>query len=96
MLGQSEVPPGIMESTVLIQLENGSSGSGFIVVDTVNKNCFLITAKHVLFSEFSDNKNSYMKLNATKGEILSYPHNYNKSVPNTIFIDLDGLFKTGI
>lgn len=77
------IPDDNLSYPVLINLGNGSSGSGFYLREE-NK-LYLVTARHVFFNHSKDSKS--FQLIAEKAKLISYPKDL--SIKDPIIAELD-------
>jgi len=95
--GQYSIPQDLSDYTILIEFENGSSGSGFFYLDTATNYVFVVTARHVVLSEITDNQGKIIdyRLESQFGKINFYSRTPEKTTPNSLTIDFIGLNKSG-
>jgi len=78
------IPYDNLAYPVLVQLDTGSTGSGFFLNTATG--AYFVTASHVLFDEPSG------KLKAREATLLSYSKDPKETRTNTIKLDLPSLF----
>lgn len=89
-LSQSSVHQTLLSAPVLIKLNNGRTGSGFIISNTAQSKIYLITARHVL----CEVKNKSVQFKGDVAELTIYNQNPNENPENSkIKIDLINSFK---
>ncbi len=81
------IPDDNLAYPVLITLKNGNQGSGFFLY--AGNASFLVTARHVLFKEKTDDLLDF------DAEILSYPKDPNEKGKNEFTVDLRALKENG-
>jgi V8-like Glu-specific endopeptidase len=81
------IPDDNLAYPVLITLKNGSQGSGFFL--NASKATFLVTARHVLFKQKTDD------LLDSDAEILSYARDPKDTGKNEFVLDLKALKQNG-
>lgn len=86
------IPDDNLSYPVLIQLENGSSGSGFYLRS--KNNLYLVTARHVLF-EYKDDISGFL-LMSKNVRLTSYPKDITIKKPIIASINLDISNKKGL
>jgi len=86
--GSQAIPDDNLAYPVLITLKSGQQGSGFFF-NTSNAS-FLVTARHILFKEKSD------ELNDANAEIVSYAKDPADQTKNMFALDLAALKKYGL
>lgn len=82
------VPDDNLAYPVLITLQDGYQGSGFFL--NTQSGTFLVTARHVLFKEATED------LLAPAAQALSYPKNLSEQGKNLFVLDLAGLKRDGM
>ncbi len=94
--GQYSINEELVDKTVLIEFEEGSSGSGFFFQDSLN--LYLVTARHVILNEVKDYQGKVIdySLKSQFGKIKFYARNSDKSEANEMSCDFSGLFKAGL
>jgi hypothetical protein len=89
-ISAQHLPEIILKVPVLIELDNGTTGSGFFVQDSLNT--YLITARHVLFDKKTIISNKIKKdtfvLLSKMIECTYYPKEIDSSLKNSMSIDL--------
>src|SRR5712691_4990649 len=81
------IPDDNLAYPVLITLKNGSQGSGFFF--NASKASFLVTARHVLFKEKTDDLLDF------EAEIVSYAKDPREQGKNEFTLDLKALKENG-
>lgn len=80
------IPDNNLAYPVLINLEGGSSGSGFFI--SIGSVTYLVTARHVLFQ---DPGTPGSTLRGESAEVLSYCNNPNEAARNRLTLNLKAL-----
>jgi hypothetical protein len=88
---QYSINSKLMEYPILIELDNGGSGTGFLIRDST---CvYLVTARHVIIGEEQlPNGSKKFGFFSNFGKIKAYPRDYEVSEPNIINIDFNYLY----
>ena len=81
------IPDDNLAYPVLITLKNGSTGSGFFL--NTSSSSYLVTARHVFFSEPSHD------LLSPEADLLSYSRDPKEATANRFHLDLAALSKSG-
>lgn len=94
---QYTLPQDLPDYTILIEFEDGSSGSGFMFLDSLTNNVFFVTARHVVLTETFDTSGKIIdyRLSSQWGTIKYYSRTPDKTFPNSIKTDFLGLYKSG-
>jgi Trypsin-like peptidase domain len=87
MRADRAIPDNNLAYPVLIALKSGAYGSGFFL-NTLSRT-YLVTARHVLFSEPD------LALRSPEAELLSYSSDPKESTPNRLHLDLAALKEAG-
>lgn len=85
----------IINKTVLIEFDNGNSGSGFLFQDSFD--IFLVTARHVVLNEVLNDKGKVIdyKLQSQNGTIKFYARESDKSEVNEMKCDFLKAYQSG-
>jgi len=89
------IPHNNLRYPILILLKNGASGSGLFLEDKNEKCVYLVTARHVLFSELKEKENLYYNLISPTGKTISYSANMAAHERIVVELDLEKLYKDG-
>ncbi len=95
VFGQESIAEILIEKTIMIEFDNGESGSGLIYQDGTS--CYLVTARHVILEEIKDDSSNtiYYTPKGPKVILWYYSDETEKSLPNSLEINLNGLYKKG-
>ncbi|HMR42600.1 MAG TPA: serine protease [Saprospiraceae bacterium] len=92
---QYSISEDLLSATILIENQNGGSGSGFFFEDS--SDIYIITARHVIFTIPTDKRKKIGKENliSENGLIKFYAGNSDKTDANEIKCDFSKLYDSG-
>lgn len=91
------LPDDNLSYPILIILDNGSAGSGFLL-NYKNTSAYIITARHVLYdnTKKKDSDPDVFQLKTNKFRLLTYVHEINNLTPKIYEVDLKQAASTDI
>jgi hypothetical protein len=95
-LSAQHIPELLLRTAVLIQVDNGSIGSGVYVRDSVH--AYLVTARHVIIQKITSptkTQRDSVLLTAARIRCISYPADPSVSQKTILTIDLTAAYASG-